>query len=230
MFNVCEISNMGNYLQKIREEKGITRPQLAEMVGTNKGQIWKLEKGERRLSDIWLSKLSKALNVSQSSILGETPTTGETRVIGFVQAGLFTESRTLPEEEQESVPTPKNKWGYEHFSGLKVKGDSMDKIFPEGTILLCVDVHDFKDPLETGLFVIVQRRGEGDTWESTVKELVVEENGETFLVPHSTNPRHQAIVIAATDKWTDGDLPQGEAPDLYVSGVVVFDFQTRVKA
>ena len=224
------IMTIASRLKLAREKAGYeTAKEFADKHGIPQPTYATQEKGTRGLSTDRIIDYAKKLDVEPEWLLtGAHLEKHTTQVIGFVQAGLFTESRTLPEDEQESVPTPKNPWGYDNFTGLKVKGDSMDKEFPEGTTLLCVDVYDFKQPIETGLFVIVQRRGDGDTWESTVKKLVVEDSGETFLVPCSSNPRHQSIPIAAPNQWEESDHQQAAAPDTYISGVVVFEIRPRL--
>lgn len=50
-----------NRLQSLRMDRGLSQEALAELVGTNKGQISKLERSERRLSNTWLERLAAAL-------------------------------------------------------------------------------------------------------------------------------------------------------------------------
>ncbi len=48
-------------LRFFRKQAGLTQQALAELVGTTNVQIGRLEKGERRLTDVWITRLADAL-------------------------------------------------------------------------------------------------------------------------------------------------------------------------
>lgn len=50
-----------NNLKFIREYRGLSQDALAEKAGTLKGQIYKLENGERKLTHTWMMRLSAPL-------------------------------------------------------------------------------------------------------------------------------------------------------------------------
>lgn len=134
-------------------------------------------------------------------------------VKGEVAAGVWKEAWEVPEDEWEmftgraDVQRPLR----ERF-GLRVFGDSMNEVYPPGTILECVRF-DGEDQLESGKRVIVVRTRVGGAVEATVKELVRDAEGREWLVPRSTNPAFQAFR---------GDEP--DSPDIVsveVVGVVV---------
>lgn len=114
-------------------------------------------------------------------------------VVGEVAAGVFKEVWRRDESQWEGftgqpfVDAPvKNRFG------LIVAGDSMNLLYPEGTILECVDYFgDYVIP--SGKRVIVQRTKRDGTLEATVKELVRGDDGVEWLVPRSSNPQHQAF-------------------------------------
>lgn len=101
--------------------------------------------------------------------------------------------------------------------GLRVEGESMNQIYPPGTILECVKYYG-NEPLANGRRVIVERFKVGDGVEATVKEYMKDGEGIEWLMPRSNNPRFQspfrcdqpedgidrievtAIVVAATIK------------------------------
>ena len=78
-----------NKIREIRKKRNWSLARLAEEVRRRTGvrtsaqQMMKLEKGLRRLSDVWLDRLAPALEVSRAEILGEEPLlyTGITRAI-----------------------------------------------------------------------------------------------------------------------------------------------------
>jgi phage repressor protein C with HTH and peptisase S24 domain len=114
-------------------------------------------------------------------------------VVGKVAAGVFSEEWRKPEDEWEAftgradVDAPMK----DRF-GLEVWGDSMDLIYPPGTILECVNYFG-DEVIPAGKRVIVQRTKADGTQESTVKELVRDADGTEWLVPRSSNPMHQAF-------------------------------------
>lgn len=69
---------MENRIRAVRKAKGLSQEQLGEMVGTNKVQIGRLEKGNRRLTIDWVEKIAKALDCHPMELLGEAiPATTE---------------------------------------------------------------------------------------------------------------------------------------------------------
>lgn len=77
--------------------------------------------------------------------------------------------------------------------GLRVVGDSMNDLYPPGTIIECVE-YDGSYPIPTGKRVVVQRVRSGTEIETTVKEYVRSEDGVEWLVPRSSNPAFQMPV------------------------------------
>lgn len=134
-------------------------------------------------------------------------------VVGEVAAGVWKEAWELDPDEWEvftgraDVPAPLQK----RF-GLRVSGESMNAVYPSGTILECVQ-YEHDEPVESGRRVIVIRRRLDGTVEATVKELVRDEQGIEWLVPRSSNPAFQAFR---------GDRP--DSPDIVsieIVGIVV---------
>lgn len=54
---------MGNRIKALREDRGLTQEQVAEVAGTTKQQIFKLENDERRLTVDWLRRMAPAFNL-----------------------------------------------------------------------------------------------------------------------------------------------------------------------
>lgn len=65
-----------NRLKELREKANLSPQKLAERIGTTRQQIFKLEKGERRLTLEWLQRLAAGLGVEPSNLLPE-PTEDE---------------------------------------------------------------------------------------------------------------------------------------------------------
>ena len=60
---------IGDMIAKIRKEKGMTKPELAEMTGINIGHLTHIEKGERNPSHKALRNICKALDVPYQQLM-----------------------------------------------------------------------------------------------------------------------------------------------------------------
>ncbi len=60
---------MENRIKEIRTQKGMTLQQVADKAGTTKAQVMKLEKGDRRLTDVWMVRLSLAMSCDPKELL-----------------------------------------------------------------------------------------------------------------------------------------------------------------
>lgn len=114
-------------------------------------------------------------------------------IIGSIAAGVWKESLEYAEAShtyftgRDNVQSPLR----DRF-GLRVEGDSMDLLFPPGTILECVNFWGDRD-IANNQPVIVQRRRSDGTLETTVKEYVRDKERIEWLVPRSRNPAFQAL-------------------------------------
>ena len=139
-------------------------------------------------------------------------------VIGYVQAGLWQEARQWEVSDFKPIymPTDERFWGHRIYA-LQVRGNSMNKLYPEGSCVICVSAEDYTNivgQIESGKKVVVQRKNPMDgTIEATVKEYVKNEFG-TFLMPHSTDPTFNPIRI-----------DDGSAGYTEITGVVIGSFR-----
>lgn len=80
---------MSSRITGLRHAKGWSMADLARAAGTTKGQIQKLERGDRRLTFDWMAKLAGAMGVKMSALLPpeevECPNnSAETEILRFV--------------------------------------------------------------------------------------------------------------------------------------------------
>ena len=61
----------GANVRRIRKERGLTAKEFAARIGTSPPQVTRLEKGQRRLTVIWLNRIAKGLDVAINDLLGE---------------------------------------------------------------------------------------------------------------------------------------------------------------
>lgn len=119
-------------------------------------------------------------------------------LVGEVRAGAWEEVMvTSTEAHIDIAEIPE----YRRASlfALRVVGRSMDRFYPEGTVLICVKVPDAD--VREGDHVILQRHRAGLV-ETTVKEVVTDEHGPAFW-PRSTDPAHQTPFRMIGDEHAD---------------------------
>ena len=148
------------------------------------------------------------------------------KVRGEVQAGHWSEASEWLPEDQETVTLPRPD-SHRAYFGLRVRGPSMDMVYPEGTILVCVGLHDYDHVLENEDHVIVQR-WDGDLVEATVKELRKDQDGRYWLWPRSTHPEHQTPIAVPSNVVAGED--DGNATDIVITAIVVADYRVRRKS
>lgn len=60
-----------NNIEKFREERGWSRPDLAKLMGTSPQQVERLEKGQRSLKLEWIDKAAEAFGVAPAAIISQ---------------------------------------------------------------------------------------------------------------------------------------------------------------
>ena len=218
---------------------GKSQADLARALGLPTPRVSEMISGVRRISSHEIPQLARFLEWPESTVLqhianlrGDEVFTPNVRpsilkpfpvmVVGKVQAGVFQEAVELPPDEQIEIfamEDPRFK-GMPHF-GLEVVGPSMNQIYPEGSFVVCVPlIHSGGDiPLANGNKVVVERRNSLGEVETTVKELVLDKDGEPWLWPRSDHPLFQSPWKVPTGNNGHG---LDDAEDIRVSALVVF--------
>lgn len=209
-------------LRQFRERLGLNLDEMAERSGFSASQLSRWEAGKSNIPSERLPLLAQHYECRIADIFEEegspfAPLGPTLYVRGPVQAGLWQEVWELPEVEWQSftgradVTAPIR----DRF-GVIVQGDSMNDLYPSGTILECVSFLGGAE-IASGRRVIVERLRIDGEREVTVKELLRGDDGIEWLVPRSSNPAFQA-PIRADDQ--DDDIVQ-----VRVIGVVVGSYR-----
>lgn len=203
MLRSAELIPMGylDELHALRKKRGLSQAKLAEMVGVEQPTIQRWEKG-KRLPDLdKLTALADALGVTPGSLLdgGILTSLGPTLYIkGEVAAGIWRLAAQWPEDDWQTFTGRADVTASaEHRFGLRVVGDSMDLVYPPGTIVECVSLFG-KAEAQPGKRVVIVRMNDRQEYEATVKELV-EREGALWAVPRSSNPEHRAFDLSASE-------------------------------
>ncbi|MDH3233689.1 MAG: XRE family transcriptional regulator [Alphaproteobacteria bacterium] len=113
-------------------------------------------------------------------------------VIGKVRAGEWVEALEWPQSDWYAIDSPID----ERFNGvgrfaLEVHGPSMNQVYAEGDVIICVRYSDIGREPRTKERVVVQRNNGQGMIEATVKEFVIDDDGAVWLWPRSSHPEFQ---------------------------------------
>lgn len=136
-------------------------------------------------------------------------------IMGSVQAGAWAEVESDYPESPEAVPVYLAGFEGASLFALRVRGPSMDKFYPDGTMVVVCPAAEIG--VREGDHVIVRRARNG-LCETTIKE-VVREKGGIALWPRSSDPAFQEPIRLVAARDVD------EGPEII--GVVVSSYVIR---
>lgn len=216
MTDSFEIAQIKAALQAQMDRQGIGAKPLAKKANLGETAVRDfLQKENNDIKIGTLTKLANALRCSVADLISGNVTPvalgPNLFVKGEVAAGQWRDAYEWPEDDWQSFTGRSDVTAdIQHRFGLRVSGDSMDQIYPEGTIVECVSVFG-RAEIEPGKKVVVLRRKYDQSVEATVKELA-EINGALWLRPRSSNPIHQSIDLGKDN---------GEIEETQIIAVVV---------
>lgn len=170
-----------------RKKLGLTQEELGNYVGVQKSAIAKYENGRiENLKRTTIEKLSELFGILPSELLGISATnnvmSNTTNVIGVVPAGTPLEAI---EDIIGEIEYPSRFANKEVFA-LQIKGDSMNKVLPDG----CIGLFEKTSTLDNGEIGAIMVNGD----DATVKKFY-RLTDSYVLEPVSFNPDYQPIVI-----------------------------------
>jgi SOS-response transcriptional repressor LexA len=172
-------------LTKARERDPDLGPtKLAKLTKENKQTIDRYIKGERKIPTLVAEKLAPIVNATVSELLLiDGPSLERVPLLSWVEAGKLADHDGVTNVDIEkhivAVDLPKGKW-----IALRVKGDSMDRLAPDGAIIF-VDRSD--DNLKEDHFYVFAVGAGAATFKRY-------RGGKSIrLQPFSNNPDHETI-------------------------------------
>lgn len=190
--------DLSTKIRAIRRTLGMNQAEFGKALGVNQATVSRWESGS--IPDVVaMGRIAELAGIELSSLTGADFEAGRGGprlfVKGEVAAGVWREALEWdradwqPYQGGSHIEAP-----LEARFGLVVVGESMNEVYPPGTVLDCVScIHAGIDRVQSGQRVIVVRkRADGDV-EATVKEYLETDDG-AWLVPKSTNPAFQAPI------------------------------------
>jgi SOS-response transcriptional repressor LexA len=211
---MCENHSMSEavkhtWIKQRLTELGKSQASLGVALGVDRSAVTNIIKGTRQIKADEVGIVARHLELSEQEVIthigSKLSLVGDRRpllrpadvsgimVRGAVQAGVWKESLEWDESDWYTVPMPSEDPRYPGIPlfGLEVRGPSMNKVFPEGTILACVHLIHAPVDVEPGRYVIAEQVNEHGEFESTVKQLRKDADGTYWLWPCSDDPRYQ---------------------------------------
>ncbi|WP_292451311.1 XRE family transcriptional regulator [Mesorhizobium sp.] len=200
-------------LKQIRKSRGLTQAQVAAAIGLDLTNYNKLENGHTDLTWSRMQQLAELYKIEPADIVSEHPGTRTVQVRAHVQAGLWQETSEWNEEDWYSVQVPDapDLRPYKLYAA-EARGPSMNKLYPEGTVVVFTTTIDRPEQMQIGKQYLIERERADGMREATVKTLGRDETGKYWLLPESTDPRHQTPI----------DLEGAEGDMVRIMGKVVW--------
>lgn len=181
------MKNTGEMIKYYRKKLGLTQEELGNYVGAQKSAIAKYENGRiENLKRTTIEKLSELFGILPSELLGISATnnvmSNTTNVIGVVPAGTPLEAI---EDIIGEIEYPSRFANKEVFA-LQIKGDSMNKVLPDG----CIGLFEKTSTLENGEIGAIMVNGD----DATVKKFY-RLTDSYVLEPLSFNPEQHPLII-----------------------------------
>lgn len=130
----------------------------------------------------------------------------------IVQAGAWYENGDNHELIGRAQFAPDKRFASDQQWAEKVHGDSLDKLFPEGSILHIVSAIGSGLEIKDKALVVVERERHG-LRERTVKRITKDENGKRILIGESNNPKWNVPL--------DLELKCSEFESAQIVGIVI---------
>lgn len=180
-------------LRSFMREKNLEIAKWAKASHVSANSIYNFMNGRSdSLSINAYGKLARTANAPIWRLTGEKPeppSPTSMYVTGAVEAGVFVEAVQWDEDQWYAIDVPIPACFRSTAKALEVRGQSMNLVYTDGSIVMYNEVLDFREP-KSGDKVIVYRHMDGGEIEATVKQYIVED-GEAWLWPRSSHPDHQ---------------------------------------
>jgi transcriptional regulator with XRE-family HTH domain len=117
---------MGNNLRQLRTGRDWTLDEAAEHMSVSRGQYIKLERGERRLTNHYISIAARAFGVTEADVISQPRTVP---LVGYVGAGAEAHFYASDQGEFDQVPAPEG--ATDSTVAAEIRGDSLGPFFDQ---------------------------------------------------------------------------------------------------
>jgi transcriptional regulator with XRE-family HTH domain len=217
---------LGDIIKKHRENLNMSKRELAQKLEVHESSISKYEKSEVDLPLSKFKEISKVLKINPLELLEienykqnislddfkKTEThldISTTSMLFYDNICVNCSSPIMPEYSQDievkEIELPNailgDIAGKSNLVALKTRGDSMDKIIPEYSLVIIQKLLPYEN-VESGDIVMYSYE---DSW--SIKEFIKKDDCVIFR-PHSTNPHHKDNVYKFSDMEDGMSVPE----------------------
>ncbi len=178
-------SGTGANIRRIRKERGLSAKEFAARIDTSPSQITRLEKGQRGLTEIWLNRIARGLDVAINDLLGEPALLN---VIPVTYVAGRDQGDEVSRADRTSLKLPEDDRFLKALRyGVLVGENHAGGRFAQGSIVICAPLQDINEAMALGTHYHVRREGK-DGFLSLICELDQDPSGSLCLVPATDNP------------------------------------------
>lgn len=201
---------MQTKVKEMRERAGLTQKQLADALGITQQSVYYYESGDRDIKASVLIDMSRIMKCSVSELLGlgtanivcQKPSASmEMPIFGRISAG--TPREALGQSDSMRLTDEKTYSEHPNAFWLAVSGNSMNRLFPDGTLVLI----DPDSEVRNGDVAVVFVNGD----DATLKRIYFEDES-IRLHPESYDPEYVDRII---------DSASPDAPEVRIIGKAV---------
>jgi hypothetical protein len=208
------------------EKRGETLPdgskfnvqRWAKASGVSANSIYNFLNGHSEALDLLTyAKLARTADVPVARLSGDSldpPSPTVIWVAGQVEAGVYQEATEWDRSKWYPVDIPVPSRFRGKAKALEIRGPSMNRRYPPGSIVVWVDMLAFRPPRENDRVIVYATTRDGKI-EATVKEL---RNG--WLWPDSDHPEHQTPI--------DPRNPPEQIESVEIKGIVIGGYRAEV--
>jgi len=211
----------------------LSEREACRRAGVNPQTIQNIRDGHQPSVDK-VVKLAAALETSVADLLGPVGNPLKDRpsaatlvdhlvvitIIGEAQVGHWLEAAEWETSDRMPISVPVDAlYARNSRFALRVVGPGMNKIYPDGTILVCVPLAELGRMPEDRERVIVHRRSREGLIEVSVREVVIQPDGSVELWPRSHHPAHKVPLKVANMRLGESE------PALEITAIVIGSYR-----
>jgi SOS-response transcriptional repressor LexA len=209
-------------LRRFIKERELKVARWAKASGVNANSIYNFLNSHSDGLDLrTYAKLARVAGVPVWKLSGdepEAPSPTSLWVVGNVEAGAFREAVEWDRSLWYAVDVPVPERFRKVAKALAVRGPSMNLEYPEGSIVIWVDVLDARPPAHEDHVIVYAHANDG-TVEATIKEFRIVDN-RRWLWPRSSDPSHQTPI--------DLESPGDGIDRVEIKGLVLGGYKPRI--
>nr|WP_258571362.1 XRE family transcriptional regulator [Flavimaribacter sediminis] len=189
------ICGMTEQLKRIRKSRGLSQSDVADALGIVVANYNRLERGKVELTLSRMKELAILLKCEPVDLITNKTHTRFVKVRSSIEADQWMKHTEWPEDQWYEITVPDDAELQTYsLNAAEVRGPSMNKKFPHGSVLVYSEAGDNPLQLEANASYIIETRRSDGMKEATAKTAITDNSGKFWLMPESTDPRHQQPI------------------------------------